>query len=150
MIYSFVQCFLIASNNYYQRQFDSDVKSPTRFSRMKQLNVNWNSAKIIPISSLPRTAYMPRWIGSALAQIMACSAPSHYQIQFWVIVNRTLRKKLKWNFNQNTKLRIHENASENVVCEMAPFCLGHNVLKIDDKSSLVQTRACPWDPYVAI
>ena len=27
--------------------------------------------------------------------------------------------KFQWNFNQNTKLFIHENASENVVCEMA-------------------------------
>ena len=27
--------------------------------------------------------------------------------------------KLKWHFNQNIKLFIHENASENIVCEMA-------------------------------
>ena len=27
--------------------------------------------------------------------------------------------KLKWNFNQNTKLSIHKNASENIVFEMA-------------------------------
>ena len=26
--------------------------------------------------------------------------------------------KLRWHFNQNTKLIIHENASENIVCEM--------------------------------
>ena len=26
--------------------------------------------------------------------------------------------KLQWNFNQNTKLFIHENASEKIVCEM--------------------------------
>ena len=31
----------------------------------------------------------------------------------------TLRNKLQWNFNQNTKLFIHENASENIVCKMA-------------------------------
>ena len=36
-----------------------------------------------------------------------------------VIVNWTLRSKLQWNFNQNTKLFIHENASENVVFEKA-------------------------------
>ena len=29
--------------------------------------------------------------------------------------------KLKWNFNQNTKLFIHENASENIVGEMSPI-----------------------------
>ena len=27
--------------------------------------------------------------------------------------------ELQWNFNQNTKLFIHENAAENIVCEMA-------------------------------
>ena len=27
--------------------------------------------------------------------------------------------KLQWNFNQNIKLFIHENASENIICEMA-------------------------------
>ena len=33
--------------------------------------------------------------------------------------NWTLRNKLQWNFNQNAKLFIHENASENIVCETA-------------------------------
>ena len=33
-------------------------------------------------------------------------------------VNWTLRNKLQWNFNQNTRLSIHQNASENIVCEM--------------------------------
>ena len=43
--------------------------------------------------------------------------PWHYlnQCQCWDIVNWTPRNKLQWNFNQNTKLFIHEN----VVCEMA-------------------------------
>ena len=31
---------------------------------------------------------------------------------------RTLRNKLQWNWNYNTKLFINENACENVVCEM--------------------------------
>ena len=72
-------------------------------------------------SSPPSAAYMRRWIKSVLVQIMACrlSAPSHYLNQCWVIVNWTLGNKFQWNFNQNTKLFIHENASENVVCEMA-------------------------------
>ena len=33
--------------------------------------------------------------------------------------NWTRRNKLRWNFNENTNLFIHENASENIVCEMA-------------------------------
>ena len=39
--------------------------------------------------------------------------------QCWLIVIWTLRNKLQWNLNQNTKLFIHENAFENVVCELA-------------------------------
>ena len=39
--------------------------------------------------------------------------------QCWHIVNWTIRSKLQWNFNQNTKLFIHENAPEIMVCEMA-------------------------------
>ena len=53
-----------------------------------------------------------KWLG-------ASSAPSHYLNQCWVIVNLTIRNKLKWNFNQNTKLFISKNASENIVCKMA-------------------------------
>ena len=57
--------------------------------------------------------------------LVAYSAPSHYLSQCWVIVDWTLRNKLQWNFNQNTKRFIHENASENIVCEMvAIFVLG--------------------------
>ena len=46
----------------------------------------------------------------------------------WVIVNWTLTNKLQWNFNQNTKLFIHENVFENVVWKMAailplPLCV---------------------------
>ena len=36
-----------------------------------------------------------------------------------VIANWTLRNKLQWNFNQNSKIFIQENASENIVWEMA-------------------------------
>ena len=45
--------------------------------------------------------------------------PSHYLNKWRVIVRWTLRNKLQWNFNQNTKLFIDENASENIVCKMA-------------------------------
>ena len=52
------------------------------------------------------------WLG-------AYSVPSHYLKQCSAIVNRTLRNKLQWNFNQNIKFYIHENASENIVSQMA-------------------------------
>ena len=45
--------------------------------------------------------------------------PSHYLNQCWIIVNWTLRNKLLWNSYQNTKLFIHKNVFENIVCEMA-------------------------------
>ena len=45
--------------------------------------------------------------------------PSHHLNQCWDIVNWTHRNKLQWNFNQNTKFFIHENASEKIVHEMA-------------------------------
>ena len=44
--------------------------------------------------------------------------PSHYLNQCWDIFNCTLRNELLWNFNQNTKLFVHENAFENIVYEM--------------------------------
>ena len=72
-------------------------------------------------SSPPSVTYMRQWIGSELVQIWLVdySAPSHHLKQYWLIVNWTLRNKLQWNFNQNIKLFVHENASENIVCEMA-------------------------------
>ena len=50
--------------------------------------------------------------------LVAYSAPSHYLNRCWVIINWTLRNKLPWNFNQNTKRFILVNASEYIVCEI--------------------------------
>ena len=47
------------------------------------------------------------------------SAPSHYLNRCWDIVNWTIRNKFQWNFNRYSYIFIHENAFENVVCEMA-------------------------------
>ena len=52
----------------------------------------------------------------------------HYLNQCWNIVNSNLRNKLQWNLNRNSYIFIQENAFENVVCEMAAFCLGLGVL----------------------
>ena len=43
----------------------------------------------------------------------------HYLMQCWNIVNWTHGNKLQWNLNQNLYIFIQENASENVVCEIA-------------------------------
>ena len=63
---------------------------------------------------------MRQWIGSALVKIMPWDlmAPSYYLNQCLVIINYTLGKKPQWNSNQNTKIFIHENAPESIVCEM--------------------------------
>ena len=74
--------------------------------------------------------------GSALAQIMACRlfGASYYLNQCWNIVNWTLRNKLQLIFNQNTKLFIHENAFENIVCEINcdHFVMGERVKFFSD------------------
>ena len=67
-------------------------------------------------------SHMRQRIESVFVQIMAFfaySAPSHYLNQCWIIVNWTLMDTLQWNFNQDTKMFRRENASENIVCEMA-------------------------------
>ena len=56
--------------------------------------------------------------------LVAYLALSHFLNQCWFIVNWTLRNKLEWNFNQNTKLFIRGNAYENIVCEMAATLSG--------------------------
>ena len=45
--------------------------------------------------------------------------PSHYLNQCWNIVNWTIENKLQWNLSRNLYVFIQENASENVVCELA-------------------------------
>ena len=63
-----------------------------------------------------------------------CQAPSSYLNQCWNIVNSNIRNRLQWNSHNF----VRENAFENVVCEMRPFCLGLNVLKPGHK----YTRIC--------
>ena len=51
--------------------------------------------------------------------LVVFSAPSHYLNQCSVIVNWTLKNKRQWNCNRNPNIFIHENTSEDIVCEMA-------------------------------
>ena len=64
------------------------------------------------------------------------SAPSHYLNQCWVLINWTLRNNHQWNFNQNTKLFIHKNVSENIVCEMV--------------AKLLKVLSLTWYMYMSI
>ena len=90
-------------------------------------------------SSPPSATYVPQWIGSALSQIMAWRLFRAKPLSKPMLVYcHTHRKKLQWNLNQNTKLFIHKNASENIVCEMAAILLwgrwdkvlGHPLLQV--------------------
>ena len=63
--------------------------------------------------------------------LVACSAPSHYLNQCWLIVNWALRNKVQLNSNQNTKFLIHKNAFGNVLCERWPFCPGGDELMLN-------------------
>ena len=51
--------------------------------------------------------------------LVAWSVPSHYLNQCWLIVSWTLTNKFQLDLNWNVKLFLHENALENIICEMA-------------------------------
>ena len=64
--------------------------------------------------------------------------PETMLIYWWLdsredIVNCTLRNKLQWNLNRNSNIFIHDNALQNVVCQMAsvlsrPQCVKYQKL----------------------
>ena len=78
-------------------------------------------------SSSHSAAYMRRWIGSALLQIMVCrlfgtkplSEQTFRYSQELSPGPLVYMNKFQWNFNQKWKLFIHGNASEYIVCKMA-------------------------------
>ena len=83
--------------------------------------------KVWFLNSLCRTVVGLGWVflrfGAVRQQaiILASVDPdlSQYLNLCCVDVNWTLKNKLQWNYNQNTKLFIHENAFETILCEMA-------------------------------
>ena len=88
---------------------------------------HFTTTATISFGSSPLSAiYMRRESGQQWFRkwLVAYSAPSHYLNQIWVIVNWTLRNTLLWNFNQDTKLFIHENTYENIICEMTAIFQG--------------------------
>ena len=69
----------------------------------------------------PSDAYMRQWISHLWFRVwlVAWPAPSHYLNQCWNMVNSHLRNKLQWILKRNSYIFTHENAFENIVCEMA-------------------------------
>ena len=55
--------------------------------------------------------------GCLIHLLVACSAPSHYLNQCWLIVNWTPGNIFQWNLNQNSIIFIQENTVENVICQ---------------------------------
>ena len=56
-------------------------------------------------------------------------APSHYLNHWWIIVHRNLKNQHKWNLNRNTKILMHWNALEIVVCKMSAIHLSLDMIK---------------------
>ena len=125
----------------------------------------WQGSRVLVTAVLTYLPLVPHVCICVLAQrwfrwwLVICSAPSHYLNQSWFIVYYwTLRNKLQWNLNQNTKLVIHENAFENVVCEMAailswgdeltPF--SHDISDLAPGGRLnIRTWSCQYrDPHI--
>ena len=75
---------------------------------------------------------------------------TYYLNQCCVIVNWTLRNELQWNFNQNTKLFIHENASENVVSKTPTILSWGDELNLSEMESAYKKHvidpenSMPW------
>ena len=63
--------------------------------------------------------------------LVAYSAPSHYLNQCWIIVNWIHGNKFQWDSNQNIKLFVNNDASENIVCEMAAILCSGDVLEAE-------------------
>ena len=111
-------------------QMDREIQTRPPAERQSQLPKYLLSrvCTTINVNSSPHSAaYVRRWIGSALLQIMVCRL-----FRTKPLSEQTFRysqelspgplvygNKLQWNFVQNRKLFIHGNASEYIVCEMA-------------------------------
>ena len=96
----------------------------------------------IRILTNPPPPLVPHICVSDLGEHCACSAPSHYLNQCWLIVKPTPSNTLQWNSNQSAKLFIHENASKHVVCEMVVIlsrgrCQLWNILSFISKVMVV-------------
>ena len=96
----------------------SEISMNWKLIRGKTKQV-WNHRLLTHLPLVPHICVSESRQHWFIKWLVTYSAPSHYLNQCWVIVNWTLGNKLQWNFNQNAQLFIHENASENIVCERA-------------------------------
>ena len=109
-------------------QMDREIQTRPPAERQSQLPKYLLSrvCTTINVNSSPHSAaYVRRWIGSALLQIMVCRligtkplSGQTFRYSQELSPGPLVYKKLQWNFNQNRKLFIRGNASEYIVCEM--------------------------------
>ena len=119
-------------------RMDREIQTRPPAERQSQLpKYLWSRVcTTINVNSSPHSAaYVRRWIGSALLQIMVCrligtkplSGQTFRYSQELSPGPLVYRNKLQWNFNQNRKLFIRGNASEYIVCEMTAILSGGGV-----------------------
>ena len=87
--------------------------------------------------------------GNHTIKLNAYSTPSYHLNQCCAIANRTIRNKLQWLFNQNTKLFIHKKINLKLsYAECRPFCPGGDKLNEDSGNSNnslhFSARKMPW------
>ena len=105
---------------------------------------SYRQVSLLPLTNLPWVLHIciselgQHWFRQWL---VACSAPSHYLNQCSLIVNWTLRNKLRWNWNKNMKLFIYKNVFKNVVCKMAA------ILSMGDEFIPFNGRPCICTSY---
>ena len=61
------------------------------------------------------------------------------------MVDSTLANKLQWNFNRNWNIFIHENAFENIACELASILSQYDPI---ERNCLQQHHI--WDRHVDV
>ena len=113
------------TNLFQNSMYFTSFKRSWYIGKLFELTFAFNSSAL-------SSAYVRQWIRSELIQIMACRlfVPSHYLNQCCDVVNWTRDNKLQWNFNQNKKLFIHENAYKISSAKWRPFCRGGDELNI--------------------
>ena len=97
-------------------------------------------------STPPSAVYMRQRTGLALVQIMAWRLFGAKPLSRPVLgyVNWTLGNKLQSNFNQNTKLFIHENASENIDYETAAILSRGRWVEIPQQERQIPAYPTYW------
>ena len=100
-------CFQVCNISIYELHFN-----------LIEYLVSFSTSLYLPRYHLTDLPLVPHIYVSVSGQhwfrywLVAYSAPSHCLNQCSVVVNLTLRNKIQWHFNQNTKFFIHVNAPE--------------------------------------